>query len=305
VAQAKEKVEMEIEEVAETTYRLEVRVLDARYIFAVYLLGGKEAVLIDPGPSVTVPHILEGMKQLSIRQLSVIIPTHIHMDHGGGAGTLAEHFPGAKVVVHPRARKHAVDPSRLIDSTRAAYSDDFEDTYGPILPIAETRLDVADDGHVIDAAERQLRIIHAPGHAFHHMTVFDEKTGGLFCGEALGLPVSGREEIVLPAVSVGDLDVDSYLESIEKLRKLRPKLLFYPHDGGVRKPEGIFSRISQSTAMLREVILEGLTSGSAADDIALQVQRRLFGQPNPGESIRDMASIILGHEAYFRRKGLL
>ena len=296
---------MIIEEVAEATYRIEVQIPGARYIFSVYLLAEKEAILIEPGPTVVVPFILEGMKRLGIEELSVIIPTHIHMDHGGGAGKLAELFPRAKVVVHPRAAKHAIDPSRLIASTRTVYGDDFEDIYGPILPIEESQVEVAEDGDVIHAGGRQLRIIHAPGHTFHHMAIFDEKTGGLFCGEALGLTMPGAESTVLPSVSVGDLDVDQYLESIEKLSKLRPRILFCPHEVGVRAPEDIIPRIAESTMMLRDLILEGYKEGRSIEDIDLEIQERFSGHPGAGEGAMSMKAIILGYSAYFKKKGLI
>lgn len=293
-----------IEEVAEDTYRLEVRIPDARYTFSVYLLTGKAPVLIDPGPTVVVPAILEGMERLGLQQLAYIIPTHIHMDHGGGTGTLAERFPRAKVVLHPRGARHAIDPSRLIAGTKGAYGDHFERIYGPILPIPESRVVVAEDDYVIDADGRQLRIIHAPGHAAHHMAIFDEKTGGLFCGEALGLPIPGTES-ALPSVSVGDLDVDRYLESIEKLRRLRPRVLFYPHEGGVRVPGDIISRVAENTVLLRDIILDSLRNGRSTGDIEEPIEERLSGGTGSGEDAMGMETIIVGYGAYFRKKGLI
>ena len=93
---------MTIEEVAEATYRFMVGMEGARDPYSVYLLTEDETVLIEPGPEAVVPSILDGMKRLGLKRLSYIIPTHIHMDHGGGAGKLARLFPEARVVVHPR-----------------------------------------------------------------------------------------------------------------------------------------------------------------------------------------------------------
>lgn len=166
---------LNMEEVAERTYHLEVPIPKFDTIFTVYFIDETEGVLIEPGPSVTIPSIQEAMKQLGMKPLAYIIPTHIHLDHAGAIGSLAQLFPHAKVVLHPLGAKHAVNPSRLIESTKMAFGDDFEDVYGPIIPI---------DG-------RELHIIYAPGHATHHIAIFDQKTRGLFCGEALGLPKPG------------------------------------------------------------------------------------------------------------------
>src|SRR4030042_3430657 len=131
---------MKIEPIAESLYRLEIRFSSARYVFAVYLIAEGGGVLLEPGPARIIPSIQEGMKQLGMKGLSYIIPTHIHLDHGGGSGELAALFPQAKVVVHPRGLKHLLDPSRLIEGTKKAYGDDFELKYGAIRPVPQSQL---------------------------------------------------------------------------------------------------------------------------------------------------------------------
>ena len=95
---------IEIEEVAEKTYRLETPVPGVDSVFSVYLIHEGTGVLIEPDPTAAIPSIQEGMKQLGMGRLSYIIPTHIHVDHAGGAGKLAELFPQAKVVLVPHPR---------------------------------------------------------------------------------------------------------------------------------------------------------------------------------------------------------
>ena len=294
---------MKIEEVGDAIYCITASKERVRYTYSVYLLTGDEPVLIEPGPAVMHPWILEGMKQLGLERLAYIIPTHIHMDHGGGTGKLARRFPEATVVVHPRGARHLIDPSRLIGATKLVYGDDFEHQYGPILPIPESQVLVAEDGTTIYAAGRKLRIIHAPGHAAHHMAILDVKTGGLFCGEALGVLIPGMETAPLPSVSVGDLDVDLYLSSIEKLKKLHPKALFYSH-GGARAPDNVFSRLAENTVMLRDVILEGLGRGDTTDQIDRRIGERLADSPHTRVNA-DMTQIIAGYAVYFRKKGRL
>ncbi len=297
---------MKIEEVAEAIYRLEVQLPGARYIFSVYLIDDNGGVLIEPGPASMVPAIREGMKRLGIRRLSYIIPTHIHLDHGGGAGKLAELFRQSTVVFHPRAVKHALDPSRLIEATRMAYGDNFEATYGPILPVPESQMKVPADGEMMCVNERELQIIHAPGHAPHQIAIFDRKTGGLFCGEALGVPIPGDESFALPSVSVQDLNPDLYLETVEKLKRLTPRMLFYSHDGGVRKPEKLITSVVETTQSLRDTILEGLRNGETIESIRPRVRELLSGYA--GKRAGAMSSVedtILGYTTYFSKKGLI
>lgn len=297
---------MKIEEVAEAIYRLEVQLPGARYIFSVYLIDLNEGILIEPGPASMVPAIREGMKRLGIQQLSYIIPTHIHLDHGGGAGKLAELFQHATVVLHPRAVKHVLNPSRLIEATRMAYGDNFESTYGPILPVPESQVKVPADGEMMLINGRELQIIHAPGHAPHQIAIFDRKTGGLFCGEALGVPIPGDESFALPSVSVQDFNPDLYLETIEKLKRLTPRLLFYSHDGGVRKPEKLITNLVEITQSLRDTILNGLRNGETIESIRPRVRELISGYA--GKRVGAMSSVedtILGYTTYFSKKGLI
>jgi len=131
---------LEISEIAEGIYRFETPVPGMFYMPVVYVIRAPEAVLIEPGPGIAIPRIREALKYLEIESLSYIIPTHIHVDHGGGCGGLAQLYPEARVVVHPRGSRHLVSPSRLIESTKLVWGDDFEATSGPFIPVPEDRI---------------------------------------------------------------------------------------------------------------------------------------------------------------------
>lgn len=296
---------MKIEEVAEATYRLETTLPGANYTFSTYLLTETEGILIEPGPASMVPSIQEGMKLLRMQSLSYIIPTHIHLDHGGGAGKLVELFPHARVVLHPRGAKHITDPSRLIESTRMAYGNDFELTYGPILPVPESQVKIPADGEIINNNGRELQIIYAPGHALHHIVVYDRKTGSLFCGEALGLPIRGDRNAALPSVSAQDFYLDLYLETIQKLKKLKPRILFYSHEGIVREPDKLISGLIENTQMLGNLILEGLRNNESTESIERQIHELLSGHLSTRVGALSMETTILGYATYFSRRGLI
>jgi glyoxylase-like metal-dependent hydrolase (beta-lactamase superfamily II) len=294
-----------VETIAESLYRLDVVMPGGRYLFTVYLVNEGKGVLIEPGPASIIPSILEGMKQLGMKGLSHIIPTHIHMDHGGGSGALAALFPHSKVVVHPRALKHMLDPSRLIEGTQKAYGDDFETQYGPIRPVPESQLTVPIDGETLSIDGRELQIIYAPGHAPHQIAVFDKKTGGLFCGEALGVPIPGEEGFALPAISVTDFDPDLYLETIEKLKQLNPRVLYYSHQGGIQNPDRLINNLDRNIRLLRQGTLEGLKRGETVEEIEKRLDEILPGFPWRKRELMDLGQeTILGMVTYFRRKGL-
>ena len=176
------------EKVAPGTYRLETYISGImNTIFSVYFLKDKSPVIIEPGPAAVIPAVQKALADLALNNPGYIIPTHIHLDHAGGLGRMLQLFPQSMGVVNSRAVEHVVDPSRLIRSTKMAFGDDFETVYGKILPVPQSRLRIVADNDSIVVGSRELLFIHTPGHAPHHIAIFDTKTKGLFCGEALGL----------------------------------------------------------------------------------------------------------------------
>lgn len=296
---------VDIKEVAHKVYRLETSVPGMNTVFAVYLISESDGVLIEPGPAAAIPSIQDGMKQLGMEDLAYIIPTHIHMDHAGGMGTLAELFPGAKVLVHPRGVKHAVDPSRLINSTKMVFGNDFELRFGPIAPVQESQILVPEDGEIISINGRELQIIYAPGHAPHHMVIFDHSLKGLFCGEALGFPSQGAEIFLLPAVAPPSFDQDLYLETIERLRQLETQMLFYSHGGVELEPDKLISMAAENTRIFGDMVLAGLKEGLALEAISRRIGDHFISKYGRKVNEIDVEVIVGGYAIYFNSKGLV
>jgi len=295
---------VDIKEVANKVYRLETSIPGMDTIFATYLIQESDVVLIEPGPTAAIPSIQEGMKQLGMEDLAYIIPTHIHMDHAGSIGTLAQLFPGAKVLVHPRAVKHAIDPSRLIESTRMVFGVDWEVRFGPILPVQESQLVVPEDGEIIPINGRELQIIYAPGHAPHHMVIFDHSLKGLFCGEALGFPSSSTRILPLPAVAPPSFDHDQYLETIERMRQLGAQMLFYSHGGVESEADVLISMAAEITRIFGDLILKALKEGETLEAINRTIGDHITSRYGLKVNETDLTMIVGGYVVYFKNKGL-
>jgi len=111
--------------------------------------SGDDAAVIETGTAHTVPRILECLEQQGIarEQVRYVIITHVHLDHAGGAGKLMQQLPNAKLVLHPRAARHMADPTKLQAGTMAVYGEEkYRQIYGELVPVAEDRLLIADDG---------------------------------------------------------------------------------------------------------------------------------------------------------------
>ena len=296
---------LNIKEVANKVYRLETSIPGMDTIFATYLIQESDVVLIEPGPTAAIPSIQEGMKQLGMEDLAYIIPTHIHMDHAGSIGTLAQLFPGAKVLVHPRGVKHAIDPSRLIDSTKMVFGPDFEARFGPILPVQESQILVPEDGEIININGRELQIIYAPGHAPHHMVVFDQSLKGLFCGEAQGFPSSSNTILPQPAVAPPSFDQDLYLETIERLRQLGARMLFYSHGGVESEADVLISMAAENTRTFGDIIPKGLKEGQTLEAISRRIGDHITSQYGLKVNEMDIAMIVGGYAICLNNKGLV
>ena len=290
----------DVTEVAPGVYRFEVPIAGMPEVPVTYLIKAAGGALIEPGPAAAAPAIRQAMAQLGMSGLSFIIPTHIHVDHGGGTGTLSELFPEARVVVHPRGVKHLVSPQRLIESTRLVWGQDFEKLLGPIVPVPESRLQVARDGEVIRLGDRELQIIHAVGHSPNHIVILDRRLNGLFCGEALGLP--GYQ---FPPVAPYSFDQDIYISTIESLMRMHLDLLFYSHGTVERDAARAMSRALENARVYGAMILEAARRGTpleeimglVGDDFSLR-----FGQ-RPARA--DLEIAVAGYVIYFGTKGVL
>jgi glyoxylase-like metal-dependent hydrolase (beta-lactamase superfamily II) len=297
---------LDLKEVADKIYRFETGLSVMTSMFTVYLITESQGVVIEPGPAALVPRIQEAMKKLGMKDLVYIIPTHIHVDHAGGAGKLAQLFPAAKVLVHPAGVKHVVNPSRLIESTKTVFGEDFEAGFGAILPVPESQIKSVADGEIIKVDGRELQIIYAPGHAPHHIAIFDRSVKGIFCGEALGLPGGEGNRVLLPAVAPPSFDQEIYLETMEKLRKLNARVLFYSHGGVVgHDADKLITQAEENTRILGDIILNALKEGGTNEDVTRRIREYASRRFAMTLTDMDLALTIGGYEVYYKKKGIL
>jgi len=226
---------------------------DAAYL----LVQDGRAAVIDTGTNAAVPRILAALAAAGLRPADVdwVIPTHIHLDHAGGAGLLMQHLPQARLAVHARGARHMVDPSQLMAGVRAVYGDEVvQRDYGELVPVPAERVVAADDGLVLHLAKRPLRLLDTPGHARHHLCVWDEASGGCFTGDTLGVSYrefhDARWHYALPSSSPVQYDPVALRSSVARLLSLHPAQAFVTHYGAIAQvQEQAAMVLRQSDAM--------------------------------------------------------
>lgn len=209
----------------------EPRIVDTHFAGVEGAVGAwlSDGRIIDPGPSPGLDHLLAALGDQVPR---AILLTHIHLDHAGATGHLVERFPELKVYVHEIGAPHIADPERLVASSRRVFGDERFAPMGEVIPVPEDRIVAIAGGDAVEG----MAVIHAPGHAGNHVCYLDEQTGDAFVGDVAGVSIEPGPATVMPT-PLPEVDLASWLGSIDRLAARRPKALRLTHFGTVAAPE--------------------------------------------------------------------
>lgn len=213
---------------------------DAAYL----VVEGSRAAFIDCGTNYSVPRMLAALDaaELTPAHVDWLILTHVHLDHAGGAGELITELPNARLLVHPRGARHMIDPSQLWAGASAVYGETvMDETYGRLRPIPADRVVEATDEYVAYLGDRPLLCLHTPGHAKHHMAIYDRQSNTCFTGDTFGLSYrdldTDQGPFIIPTTSPVQFDPEALHASIDRLLALKPAAMYLTHYGRVEPVE--------------------------------------------------------------------
>jgi glyoxylase-like metal-dependent hydrolase (beta-lactamase superfamily II) len=215
----------------------EIRPIDVHHlgrsrVICAWLVGD---VLIDPGPASSIDSLLAGLDGVEPRLIAL---THIHLDHAGATGTLAERWPAVEVAVHERGAPHLIDPSHLLASATRLYGDDMDRLWGEVLPVGEDRVTVLRGGERVGA----LEVAYTPGHASHHVSYWHPASRTAFVGDVAGVRIEPLDYI-LPPTPPPDIDIEAWHRSVALVRAWQPERLALTHFGGAADPQAHLDRL--------------------------------------------------------------
>jgi glyoxylase-like metal-dependent hydrolase (beta-lactamase superfamily II) len=216
----------------------------------VQVVQGESPALIDCGAQTSAATVRDALHDMGIGadDLAWLVLTHVHLDHCGAVGDLAQAFPNATVVVHPRGARHLIEPDRLVQGTAALFGN-LAPVMGGLLAVPEDRIVIAEDGHEVPlGGGRVLRAVHAPGHARHHMALLDEGEGVLFSGDAIGVQMGGGD--LYPSLPPPEYDVDAALDTLDALEALGATRAYVSHAGPTRDPAEAFDQGRRAQAAM-------------------------------------------------------
>ncbi len=226
--------------------------LERPHFGACYLIeSGGLAAVYDAGTSHTVPRVLSALAERGIARGNVryMIASHVHLDHAGGVGALLRELPAAQVLAHARGVRHLVDPSALQASAEQVYGADVVAAhYGRIVPVPAERIRALSDGEDVDLGGRVLHVVDSPGHARHHVALYDAASSSWFTGDCFGISYrefdGGSEPLIFPTTSPVQFEPEAMKATIHRLLSRQPRSMLLTH----------YSRIGDVEARARTLL---------------------------------------------------
>jgi glyoxylase-like metal-dependent hydrolase (beta-lactamase superfamily II) len=195
-----------------------------------YLItGGGSAALIDTG--VGEPQHLADIEQALVNcgaRLDLVLVTHGHRDHAGGAPAIAS--------AHPR-------------TTFAKQPWPAEDAHDGIAWRTLSDLDA------VAAGGETLKVLHTPGHSPDHLSFWHEATGTIFTGD---LVVFGSSVMIHWS---GGGDLAQYMASLERLLLIEPARLLPAHGKAIDDPRALLTSYLEHRRLRERQVIGALRAG--------------------------------------------
>src|SRR5215213_2658310 len=270
---------------------IDLNFLGAEEIIASFLLLGEDsAALIETGPTTCLASLTGGLRDhgVPVEYIRQIFLTHIHLDHAGASGHLAELLPNATFYVHEVGLPHLVDPSKLWKSATRIYGEKMDELWGETRPVPEDRVEILKGGEELEAAGGVLAAHYTPGHAYHHLAYLEPDSGALFTGDVAGIRLPGQS-YVRPPTPPPEIDVEAWVRSIEDMRQIAPGSLWPTHFGRFDDVERHLGELEQR---LQDWLLfvegrmdEGATREEIADELKVKGDAEMLAEgASPEES---------------------
>ena len=281
-----------------------IHVLDTRQlghagiVAATALKTNDGIALFDTGPESTFENVIADLRKAGFDQKDVrhVFLSHIHFDHAGAAwrfaGSSRTGDSGATIYVHPRGATHLIDPTKLVESATRIFGNDMERLWGKIGPVPKDRVRILEDNEIVRVPPFEIRAIATPGHASHHHVYHWDDN--VFGGDIAGVRIGNGTPI--PPFVPPELHVESWRESIAKIRQLSATNLYLPHFGRVAGsvPEHL-DLLDERVARWSEWFREKIRTGANEDQ--LRSEFAALEHSEIGASASADSSLVTGHSS--------
>jgi glyoxylase-like metal-dependent hydrolase (beta-lactamase superfamily II) len=262
---------MHVKKLEEHIHLIDVETAGFENFIASYVLKGKSVAIVETGPTSSVPNLLSGLEKVGVKpeDVAYVAVSHIHLDHGGGAGTLLKSLPNARVIVQQRGAPHLANPGKLWQQSREVLGK-IADLYGAPEPVPPERIIAAEDGMVFDLGKAvRLKVVETLGHASHHQSYYETLGRGLFPGDAAGIFLKEFDAVV--PTTPAPFRLDTALASLDKLIGLKPRALYYSHFGEASNPVGKLQAYAEQLGLWAEIARQGIGEKRSLEEVRQKI----------------------------------
>ena len=251
--------------------------------------GPGGVVLIDPGPTSTLPRLRSTLATagISMNDVTTILLTHIHLDHAGSTGTILKELPDVKVYVHEKGVAHMANPEKLVASATRLYGGEMDRLWGEVRPVPAASMEILQGGERMAVGNRVFEVEYTPGHASHHVSFFDRASGIAFVGDTAGVRLMNRG-FVMPPTPPPDIDLEAWAVSLDRIERWHPETLFLTHFGPTAPVTPHLAQLRDHTALASQLAKQSLArDGEDADRekwFAEELRRELMRRMNVADA---------------------
>lgn len=196
---------------------------------AAYMVEHSSGVaIVESGPGSTLGALEAALKThgYGLQHITHVLLTHIHLDHAGASGYLAQQ--GAQILVHPVGAPHLLRPERLVASATRIYGELMDKLWGEMLPVPLEKLTVLQDGEEVAIGSLRFVALNTPGHAEHHYSYQFEDL--CLSGDVGAVRMPGYNYLRVP-MPPPEFHLEKWRESILRLQKIGFKRIAPTHFG--------------------------------------------------------------------------
>ncbi|MCW4018729.1 MAG: MBL fold metallo-hydrolase [Candidatus Bathyarchaeota archaeon] len=258
---------MHTTEVGKNLFQIDLQTGGFKNLIASYILKGDKTIIVETGPTSSIPNLLLALKELNVKLESVayVALTHVHIDHAGGVDTLLKELPNAQVIVHHRGAPHLKDPTKLWAASKDTLGAVAE-MFGEPQAVPEDRIIVASEGQVFSAGEGvTVKALETAGHAAHNLSFYEPQNEGIFPGDSAGAYLA-EFDTVYPTTPP-PFRPDIALISLDKLISLNPKLIYYSHFGAAFDAVKWLQNYQTQIKRWLNIVEEAVKSGASDEQI--------------------------------------
>jgi glyoxylase-like metal-dependent hydrolase (beta-lactamase superfamily II) len=279
-------------EIGKNLFQVELETGGFKNLICSYVIKTSKITLVESGPTSSVPNLISGLKELDIRfeDVEYLAITHVHLDHGGGAGTLLKILPNAKVLVNPRGMPHLIDPELLWVSAQTILGF-ISEIFGEPEPVSKERIIPVTEGTFDLGKGAKLKAVETIGHASHNLSFQESFNNGIFPGDAAGTYFPEFEAVI--PTTPPPFHLEKALASLDKLIDFEPTFLYFSHFGKATNAVERLRSYKIQLELWARIAEEGVKKNHSLG----QIRDGIIAEDNVLSQV-EIASFIRSHRIY-------